>query len=161
MVIEVSGDILLSQAGAIAHGISPNDDFKQGLALALREQWPAMYKDFRRYCQTYHPKLGTLWSWKGPNSPIIINLFTQDSAPAHESRPGKATLPHVNHALQALKKEAQAQGVTSVAITRVATGVGGLDWDEVKPLIQNTLKDLGMPVYVYANYKKGVTAQEG
>ena len=61
MIHEVSGDILLSKANVIAHGVSPNDDFHQGLALALREKWPAMYKDFRHYCRTEHPKPGAVW----------------------------------------------------------------------------------------------------
>jgi O-acetyl-ADP-ribose deacetylase (regulator of RNase III) len=42
MIKEVSGDILLSKAQVIAHGVAPNDPFHNGLALQLREQWPAM-----------------------------------------------------------------------------------------------------------------------
>ena len=56
MIQYVSGDILLTEAEGIAHGVAPNDDFKQGLALSLRERWPAMYKDFRHFCHTQHPK---------------------------------------------------------------------------------------------------------
>lgn len=37
VIQEVSGDILLSRAAVIAHGVSPNDDFHLGLAHALRE----------------------------------------------------------------------------------------------------------------------------
>ena len=33
MLKEVTGDILLTTAGAVAHGVAPNDNFKQGLAL--------------------------------------------------------------------------------------------------------------------------------
>ncbi len=160
MIKEVTGDILLSKAGAIAHGVAPHDDFKQGLALALREQWPAMYKDFRHYCQTYNPKPGGLWSWKGPGSSIIISLFTQEPPAGHESRPGKATVPNLNHALQALKKEVREQNVKSLALPRLATGVGGLAWEDVKPLLDAVLKDLGIAVYVYTTYRKGVAAQE-
>ena len=160
MLKEVTGDILLSTAGAIAHGVAPHDNFKQGLALSLREQWPGMYKDFRHYCQTYNPKPGGAWSWKGPNSPVIINLFTQEPPASDQDRPGKATLPNVNHALQALKKELQEHQVKSVALPRLATGVGGLEWEKVYPLLQQALKDLNIPVYVYGQYKKGVTAQE-
>ena len=36
MIHEVEGDILLSSAHAIAHGVAPNDDFRSGLAHALR-----------------------------------------------------------------------------------------------------------------------------
>ena len=49
MIKEVHGDILLSSAQAIAHGIAPNDHFDNDLALALRERWPAMAKDFRHH----------------------------------------------------------------------------------------------------------------
>jgi len=35
-----SGDLLLSAAKAIAHGVAPGDHFDSGLALALRERWP-------------------------------------------------------------------------------------------------------------------------
>ena len=63
MIKEVQGDILLSGADAVAHGIAPNDNFHQGLALSLRESWPAMYKDFRHYCHVQHPKEGTTWAW--------------------------------------------------------------------------------------------------
>ena len=160
MITEVTGDILLSKTHAMAHGIAPHDDFKQGLALSLREQWPGMYKDFRHYCQTFHPKPGTLWSWKGPGSPIVINLFTQERAPDHLGRPGKATISYLNHALHALKKELKTQQVASLALPRLATGVGGLSWDDVKPLIEQTLGGEEIPIYVYSTFKKGIAAAE-
>ena len=47
MIKYVAGDILLSKSGMIAHGVAPNDDFGQGLALSMRKNWPSMYKDFR------------------------------------------------------------------------------------------------------------------
>ena len=37
MIREVEGDILLTDAEAIAHGVAPHDHFQNGLALALRE----------------------------------------------------------------------------------------------------------------------------
>jgi O-acetyl-ADP-ribose deacetylase (regulator of RNase III) len=38
VIHQVSGDILLSRAQVIAHGVAPNDPMKQGLALALHEK---------------------------------------------------------------------------------------------------------------------------
>ena len=46
MIHEVKGDILLSHAQVIAHAIAPHDRFEHGLALSLREQWPAMARDY-------------------------------------------------------------------------------------------------------------------
>jgi len=160
MLHEVSGDILLTNAQVIAHGVAPNDSFHQGLALQLREQWPALYKDFRHYCQTQHPKAGEIWSWMGASGKRIVNLFTQDAAYEHGSKPGKATTHNVGHALRELHKLALAEKFTSIALPRLATGVGGLAWDEVKPLVEQHLGSLNVPIVVYTTYHAGQKASE-
>lgn len=161
MIRYVSGDILLSKANAIAHGVAPNDDFAQGLALSLREFSPAMYKDFRHYCQSTHPKAGSLWTWGGAGGARIVALFTQEGAYGHGAKPGRASTTNVNHALRALAHEATKEGWTSLALPRLATGVGGLDWAEVKPLVEQHLADLGIPVVVYETFHMGQAADEG
>lgn len=160
MIHEVSGDILLTKAHAIAHGVAPNDDFKNGLALSLREQWPAMAKDFRHWSHTTSPKPGEAWTWAGVGGTRIVCLLTQEPASHDGGRPGRAQVEHVNHALRALHKIVTEEGLTSVAIPRLATGVGGLDWAVVQPIIQKHLGELGVPVYVYTHYQKGVHAAE-
>lgn len=160
MIHHVTGDILLSKAQAIAHGVAPNDSFSSGLALSLRENWPAMYKDFRHYCQTAHPKAGSAWMWGGAAGVRIINLFTQEAAYDHGARPGKATVEHVNHALHELHKLMETEKFTSLALPRLATGVGGLDWEEVSPLINKHLGDLYVPIYVCVTFQKDVAANE-
>ncbi|MFO0893585.1 MAG: hypothetical protein U0574_01350 [Phycisphaerales bacterium] len=163
MIHEVSGDILLTRASAIAHGVAPNDPFHSGLALSLREQWPSMYKDFRHYCQSTHPKPGTLWEWSGtgPHGPIhIINLLTQEGAYGHGEKPGRAHLEFVNHALKALHALAVQEKFASLALPRLATGVGGLDWKTVHPLVVQHLGSLKIPVWVYTTFHKGQQADE-
>lgn len=160
MIREVSGDILLTKAAAIAHGVAPNDAFATGLAHSLREQWPGMYKDFRHYCQSQHPKAGGAWIWSGPGGTRIINLLTQEAAYGHGEKAGRATLENVNHALRELKKLIEHEKLTSIALPRLATGVGGLKWEDVKPLIEKHLKDAGVPVLVYSEFHAGVAANE-
>lgn len=164
MIHDVTGDILLSQAQAIAHGVAPNDPFHSGLALALRERWPAMYKDFRHYCQTAHPKAGEIWAWAGvsDHGPVrLVALLTQDGGYEHGAKPGKAHSNHVNHALKALHQWVEQEKVQSLALPRLATGVGGMAWEAVSPLIRQHLGTLKVPVYIYTTYQKGVKAPEG
>lgn len=160
MIQEVAGDILLSRSDAIAHGVAPNDDFKQGLALHLREEWPAMYKDFKHFCRTTSPEAGELWSWKGAGGPAIVNLFTQDPPEFEGGHAGKAHLEHLGHCLKALKKEAKERGFQSIAISRLATGVGGLEWSDVKPMIERAFADADIKVFVYSKFVQGQRAQE-
>lgn len=159
MIRKVQGDILLTQAQAIAHGIAPHDHFNQGLALALRERFPAMAKDFRHYCHQVNPKAGNVWLWAGAEG-VIINLMTQEAAPDDRANPGKATLANVDHALKALRKVIIDEKLTSIALPRLATGVGGLAWEDVEALIEKHLGDLEVPVIIYETYNKGVAAEE-
>lgn len=160
---EVSGDILLSSAQAIAHGVAPNDPFHTGLALSLREKWPAMYKDFRHYCQTDHPKPGSIWSWGGTTShgPVrLVALLTQSGGYEHGAKPGPAQANFVNHALKELRAWVEQEKVQSLALPRLATGVGGMAWNDVLPLIRQHLGSLRIPVFLYTTYQKGVKAHE-
>ncbi len=150
----------MSEAQAIAHGIAPHDHFNQGLALALRERHPAMAKDFRHYCHLENPKAGHAWLWAGPER-VIINLMTQDAAPGKSAHPGKASSQNVNHALRELRKIIEKEKLRSVALPKLATGVGGMDWSEVEPLIEQHLGDLNVPVVVYEVYEPNTKAQEG
>ena len=160
MLHELSGVILLSGAKAFVHGVAPNDDFHHGLALQLRERMPSMYKDFRHFCQTQHPKSGELWTWMSADGRYLVNLFTQEAAYAHGSKPGDATVSHVNHTLHALRTLVQKEKISSLALPRLACGVGGLDWNDIKPLIDKQLGDLNITVYLYVNYQQGVKANE-
>ena len=160
MIVQVEGDILLSRAHAIAHGVAANDPMNQGLALALHELYPSMHKDFHHWCHINHPKPGEAWMWGGPENVRVVNLLTQEGGYGHGARPGKATIGNVNHCLRALAKMTPKEGFTSIALPRLATGVGGLDWDDVWPVVEKNLSDLGIPVYVYAKYVSGQTAKE-
>ena len=160
MLHEVTGDILLSRAAAIAHGVSPHDNFHQGLALSLRQQWPALYQDFRHYCKTHKAEPGGIWTWAGADGRQIINLFTQDPPRSVGGHPGRATVQHVGHALKRLHALVEAEKIASLALPRLATGMGGLDWTAVHPLLEQHLAPLKIPVIVYTRYEKGVAARE-
>jgi len=165
MIREVEGDILLSRAQVIAHGIAPQDPFDTGLALALRERWPSLVADYRHAAHGEAHKPGEIWCWAGvdENGGVrsIVNLLTQDSLHSgHAAKPGKASLTNVGHALRGLAKYIASENIRSVALPRLATGVGALDWSDVKPLIEKYLGDLNVDVIVYEVYRKGVKAEE-
>ena len=50
--------------------------------------------------------------------------------------------------------------IPSIALPRIATGVGGCEWEEVEPLINKHLGDLKIPVIIYETYKKDQKAAE-
>ena len=166
MIKEVSGDILFSRADLLAHGISAQDPFDSGLALALRERWPSLVRDFRHHTRSRAVASGDVWFWTGiqdgGGTRKILNLITQDTlGQGSSAKPAKASIENVRRALQNLAKLVKQENISSVALPRLATGVGSLPWSEVSPLIRQYLGDLGIPVIVYTTYRKGEMADEG
>ncbi|HTD89214.1 MAG TPA: macro domain-containing protein [Burkholderiales bacterium] len=84
-----------------------------------------------------------------------IPLITPAKPP--DARP----MQHVGHALKALRQMVETEKLTSVAFPRLATGVGGLQWHDVKPLLEQNLGDLQIPVIVYTTFHAGQAAAEG
>jgi O-acetyl-ADP-ribose deacetylase (regulator of RNase III) len=160
MIKEVKGDILLTEAQAIAHGIAPNDHFDTGLALSLRKNYPAMAKDFRHFCRLQNPPAGEVWMWGTVDKTRIFNLLTQEPAKTVNSHPGEATLHNVNNCLKSLEKMVKEEKVESLALPRLATGYGKLDWEDVFPLIEKRLGNLDIPIYIYSTFVKGEKATE-
>lgn len=160
MIQQVSGDILLSQAQVIVHGVAPRDPMNQGLALSLHEKFPAMHKDFHHWCVQHHAQPGDAWMWGSTNGLRIVNLLTQEGSNGHAAHPGRATLKHVRDSLKALAKIAKKESFKSMALPRLATGVGGLEWKDVLPVIEEQLSDLNIPVVIYSEFHAGQQAEE-
>jgi len=160
MIYEIEGDILKSKAQAIVHGVAANDPMSQGLSLKLHQMFPQMHKDFHKWCHQTNPKVGSVWKWDRVKNLTIINMLTQDSHSHHGTHPPKASLTDVNHCLRALKKLIKKEKFSSIAIPRLATGVGGLLWEDVHPLIINQLGEINISIYIYSTFVPDIEALE-
>jgi O-acetyl-ADP-ribose deacetylase (regulator of RNase III) len=162
MIREVKGDILTSGCKTIVQSIAPADHFDSGLALALRELHPSMAKDFRHFCHQKSPKPGDIWAWGGVGGKRIINLMTQEPVESKKGggHPGKATLSNMAKCLKNLHQLAKSENIKNMAMPKLATGVGGLDWNDVKSLIEKEFSDSEVEIIVYSTYIKGLKAEE-
>ena len=159
MIREVSGDILLSKADVIAHGVAPSEEMTVGLAASMNQTFPGLADAFKEYCKALHPMPGDAWTWNGPGKRVIC-LFTQQQALTKGGKPGPANLDAVKHTLYNLKKHLRKVKARSCALSKVATGAGGLPWAEVKTLVASELADVEIPIFLYADYQRGIPAAE-
>ncbi len=160
MIYKVSGDILLSKAHAIVHGVGVNDPMDKGLALQLSRKYPGLQRDFDCWCYQHATKPGEAWLWSSEHNVHIVNLITHENLVVHEHYHTKATYNNIRHALDALVKLITTKKLTSIAIPKLGTGLGDLEWDDVWLLIEKHLADVEIPVYVYAVYIPSQTAEE-
>ena len=150
----VAGDLFANehQAQALAHGCNCQGVMGAGIAVGFRERYPAMYAEYRRRCQAtprqFNP--GDAFLWKANAQPWVFNLATQEDygrARAH------ATYDAIERALNAMRAQAGAQGITSIALPRVGAGLGGLSWPKVHAIIEHVFANWAGTLYVYETFQ--------
>jgi len=148
----VEGDLFLSRAQTLAHGVNCRGKMGKGIAVEFRRRFPDMYQEYRRRCHHRLLKPGGYYLEK-TTDPWVLNLATQD-------RVGGAELAFVASCLQLLAQQHDREGITSIAMPRIAAGLGGLVWQDVKELIQRVAGPLPITVVVYEDFVPGLAAAE-
>lgn len=151
------GNIAFSKADAIVQGIAPDEDFSQGVALAVSQKHPGIVEDFAQLQAAAPPPPGSLWSWRNGAGPRVVSLFIRAAAPDHH---GKARIEWVDQALAQLRELALRENFRSLALPKIGTGAGDLDWRDVKPLIQKHLGDLPAKVFLYTIFNPLIAGVE-
>jgi O-acetyl-ADP-ribose deacetylase (regulator of RNase III) len=147
----VSGDLFANeyQAQALAHGCNCQGSMGAGIAVGFRERYPAMYAEYRRRCKAaprqFNP--GDVFLWKADDQPWVFNLATQE-----DYWRSRATYDTIERVLQAMRAQADAEGIQSIAMPRIGAGYGGLSWKKVRPLIERVFADWPGTLSVYEQY---------
>jgi O-acetyl-ADP-ribose deacetylase (regulator of RNase III) len=149
----VTGDLFVNRvkAEALAHGCNCAGSMGAGIAVGFKERYPAMFEEYRRRCKANPPEftLGGVFLWREEGKPAVFNLGTQP-------RPARgSTYPVVELALRALRSAADAAGIRSLAVPRIAAGYGGLSWTKVRSQIEAVFGDWSGLLYVYEEFRVG------
>ncbi len=101
----------------------------KGIALAFRERWPEMYAAYKVRCREGHFGLGDVFLWE-QDGVCVFNLGTQ------KSWRSRAELSAIRSAVAEMLRLAEARGLAEIGLPRIGAGFGGLDWVEVRPLLE-------------------------
>lgn len=117
----------------------------KGLALAFKDRFPAMFRDYRERCERGEVRVGQPYLYKpnAPGDPWVLNFPTKDDW----RRPSR--LPWIRAGLEHFAEHYREWGVTSIAFPQLGTLNGKLSWDEVRPLMHELLDSLDLDVRVY------------
>ena len=146
-VIPASGDLFLSKAQTLAHGVNCSGRMGAGIAAEFKKRFPEMFAEYRRRCRGGELQPGGAYLEK-KTTPWVLNLATQ--ATTSGARP-----EFVRSCFDWIASNYRAEGITSIAMPRIAAGLGGLDRAEVERTIREILNPLPIRVTVYTEYIAG------
>lgn len=135
------GDLLGSKMQALVNTVNCVGVMGKGIALAFKTRFPVMFRDYKDRCFRKEVKLGEPYIFN-ENGRTIINF------PTKQHWRNASTLEDIRKGLQYLAEHLEAWGITSLAIPPLGCGNGGLNWNDVKPLIEAYLpQHLQLEIY--------------
>jgi len=146
MITYKKGNIFDAKVEALVNTVNTVGVMGKGIALQFKFAFPESYKAYKEAASRNEIVTGKVQIV--PVNDIngvkyIINFPTK----AHWRNPSK--IQWINDGLIDLKKQVQEFGINSIAIPPLGCGNGGLNWDNVKPLIDSLLADLKIDITVY------------
>lgn len=148
----VNTSLLESRAQTVVNTVNTVGVMGKGLAAEFKQRSPDMFKQYKYWCEQNQLDVGKLWLWKR-TSQWILNFPTK----RHWRNPSK--LEYIEAGLRKFVATYEEQGITEISFPRLGCGNGGLDWEEVRPLMEKYLGPLPILVFIH-DYVADIGAPE-
>ena len=139
MIEFTSGDILKDDVDAIVNTVNCVGIMGRGIALQFKNAWPENFKAYEAACKREEVQPGRMFVYEVGQltTPRYIINF-----PTKRHWRGKSRIEDIESGLKALVSEIRQRGIRSIAIPPLGSGLGGLDWNDVRPRIEAAMRDL-------------------
>lgn len=139
MIEYKTGNILVEDAEALVNTVNCVGIMGRGIALQFKKAFPENFKAYEAACRRRELQPGRMFVFTTDqltNPRYIINF------PTKRHWRGKSRLSDIEAGLDALVNEIKGRGIRSIAIPPLGSGLGGLDWSDVRRRIEEALSNL-------------------
>jgi O-acetyl-ADP-ribose deacetylase (regulator of RNase III) len=139
MIQFTRGDLLAAQAEAIVNTVNCVGVMGRGIALQMKNAFPENFRAYAAACRRGEVEPGKMLiveTGELGNPRYIINF------PTKRHWRGRSRLSDIEAGLVALVADVRRLGIRSLALPPLGCGLGGLAWDDVRPLIERAFSDL-------------------
>ena len=133
MIKLTRGNLLEAQVEALVNTVNCVGYMGKGIALQFKQAFPVNFKDYEVACHAGDMAPGKMLIHDNGglvNPRYIINF------PTKRHWKGKSRIEDVESGLKALVADVQRLGIRSIAVPPLGCGLGGLEWQVVRPMIE-------------------------
>lgn len=161
MISYTKGNLLEANVEALVNTVNTVGVMGKGIALMFKEQFPENTRLYAQACKRKEVVIGKMFVTQtnemfGPK--WIINF------PTKEDWRNSSKLEWIRDGLEDLKKVIVDYNIKSIAIPPLGAGNGGLDWNDVKALIEeflSSVKDIDIYIYEPTSKYRNVRKKSG
>lgn len=139
MIEYKTGDILAEEAEALVNTVNCVGVMGRGIALQFKKAFPENFNAYAKACKRGEVQPGRMFVYETGQltSPRLIINF-----PTKRHWRGASRLSDIEPGLAALVTEIKARGIRSIAIPPLGSGLGGLNWADVRAAVEAALAPL-------------------
>ena len=139
MIKNATGNLLQVDAEAIVNTVNCDGFMGKGIALQFKQAWPENFDAYAKACRAKEVRPGEMFIWESGrmvNPRYIINF------PTKRHWRENARIEDIRCGLRALVTDIRRLGIRSIVVPPLGCGNGGLDWQDVRPLIESAFAEL-------------------
>lgn len=142
-----TGDILAEDAEALVNTVNCVGIMGRGIALQFKKAFPENFLVYAEACERGEVRPGRMFVFKTrqlTNPRYIINF------PTKRHWRGDSRIEDIHAGLKDLATVIRELNIRSVAVPPLGSGLGGLEWDDVRPRIEKALRGFsGLDIVVF------------
>jgi len=143
-----NGDIFESTSEALVNPVNTVGVMGKGLASVFKRRFPQNFKVYEKACREGDFDVGEVLSHFEKDAVSGQMRWVVNFPTKHHWR-DSSKLEWIELGLQGLRSFLNVEGIASVAIPALGCGLGSLDWEDVKDLIEAELDGLDVEIFVY------------
>lgn len=143
MIEFTSGDMFEKPVDIRVNTVNCKGVMGAGVALAFKNRYPDMFKDYKKACHDGIVRPGSMYVWKNLLGDWIINF------PTKRDWREPSRYDDILAGLEDLRSYLKGLGPVSVALPALGCGHGGLDWGKVSSMVKEKLSDLDARILVF------------
>lgn len=140
MINIAKGNLLTADVDALVNTVNTEGVMGKGIALQFKRAFPKMYDRYRVACELGEVNIGKMHVVElgalGGGPRYVVNF------PTKRHWKSKSRIEDIKAGLDDLVAVVRRLEIRSIAIPPLGCGNGGLQWDEVRPLIERAFADL-------------------
>jgi len=139
MITLTKGNLIEVDAEALVNSVNCEGYMGKGIALQFKKAFPENFKVYERACRVGEVQPGRMFVFP---TGLMINPRYIINFPTKRKWRSKSRIEDIETGLKALAEEIRRRKITSIAVPPLGCGLGGLDWQDVKPLIERALAEI-------------------
>ncbi|MFG6147444.1 type II toxin-antitoxin system antitoxin DNA ADP-ribosyl glycohydrolase DarG [Halobacillus sp. B23F22_1] len=141
-----NGNLLEDSSEALINTVNTVGVMGKGIALQFKQAYPEVFHEYKKACNNGEVQVGKMHvvptnKLVGPK--YVINF------PTKQHWKEKSKMNYITEGLRDLKHVIEELDIQSIALPPLGCGNGGLNWDDIKPLIEETFTNSSFEVHVY------------